>query len=114
MLRLSFAVGRHRPAGHISVFTVPSYRTMSTKADSGKSYHRQCTGAALETARAHSDPKDITLFGSCFCPFVQRVWTTFEYLGIDYKVNSAAWDVVLLELRSSAFASVLSAGIVYE
>ncbi|KAI0938817.1 hypothetical protein AcV5_000418 [Taiwanofungus camphoratus] len=85
MLRLSFAVGRHRPAGHISVFTVPSYRTMSTKADSGKSYHRQCTGAALETARAHSDPKDITLFGSCFCPFVQRVWTAFEYLGIEYK-----------------------------
>ncbi|KAI0945290.1 hypothetical protein AcW1_001542 [Taiwanofungus camphoratus] len=84
-MALSCDLGRHRPAGHISVFTVPSYRTMSTKADSGKSYHRQCTGAALETARAHSDPKDITLFGSCFCPFVQRVWTTFEYLGIDYK-----------------------------
>ncbi|KAI0938820.1 hypothetical protein AcV5_000418 [Taiwanofungus camphoratus] len=84
-MALSCDLGRHRPAGHISVFTVPSYRTMSTKADSGKSYHRQCTGAALETARAHSDPKDITLFGSCFCPFVQRVWTAFEYLGIEYK-----------------------------
>ncbi|KAH9924147.1 glutathione S-transferase [Fomitopsis serialis] len=59
---------------------------MSTKADSGRSYHLQCTGVAKETAEAHSAPKDITLFGSCFCPFVQRVWVAFEYLGIDYKV----------------------------
>jgi len=28
---------------------------------------------------------DITLFGGCFCPFVQRVWIAFEALGIDYK-----------------------------
>ncbi|KAL4253055.1 Glutathione S-transferase Omega/HSP26 [Abortiporus biennis] len=61
---------------------------MSDKADSGKSYHLKCTGAALETANAHSDPTaNITLFGSCFCPFVQRAWVAFEYLGIDYYVN---------------------------
>jgi len=58
---------------------------MATKSDSGKSYHRECTGEALETVQAHSSPKDITLFGSCFCPFVQRAWTALEFLGIDYK-----------------------------
>ncbi|PCH45089.1 glutathione S-transferase C-terminal-like protein [Wolfiporia cocos MD-104 SS10] len=58
---------------------------MSNKVDSGKTYHHKCTGEALETADAHSAPKDITLFGSCFCPFVQRVWTALEFLGIDYK-----------------------------
>ncbi|KAI0076498.1 glutathione S-transferase [Panus rudis PR-1116 ss-1] len=59
---------------------------MSKTGDSGKSYHLQCTGEAHETASAHSHPKDVTLFGSCFCPFVQRVWATLEYLGIDYYV----------------------------
>ncbi|KAI9058065.1 glutathione transferase omega class [Trametes sanguinea] len=59
---------------------------MTTKQDSGRSYHLQCTGEALATARAHSSPESITLFGSCFCPFVQRVWVTLEHLGIDYMV----------------------------
>ncbi|KAI0725741.1 glutathione S-transferase C-terminal-like protein [Fomitopsis betulina] len=34
---------------------------MSTKADSGRSYHQQCTGVAKITADAHSVAKDITL-----------------------------------------------------
>jgi glutathione S-transferase len=44
--------------------------------DTGKKYHEKATGAALETAEQHSKPADtgIVLFGSCFCPFVQRVW----------------------------------------
>ncbi|KAJ7767451.1 thioredoxin-like protein [Mycena maculata] len=50
-----------------------------------KSYHLECTGAALETVKQHSDAQDITLFGSCFCPFVQRVWVAMEYLGVPYK-----------------------------
>ncbi|KAJ7129237.1 thioredoxin-like protein [Mycena epipterygia] len=50
-----------------------------------KNYHLQCTGAAMETVMQHSDAQDITLFGSCFCPFVQRVWVALEYLGIPYK-----------------------------
>ncbi|EMD31932.1 hypothetical protein CERSUDRAFT_88563 [Gelatoporia subvermispora B] len=58
---------------------------MSSKGDSGKTYHLECSGAALETANAHSSAKGITLFGSCFCPFVHRVWVALEYLGIDYK-----------------------------
>ncbi|TFK43958.1 thioredoxin-like protein [Crucibulum laeve] len=61
---------------------------MSTtnKPDSGREYHTQCTGAALDTVREHEKDNEITLFGSCFCPFVQRVWAAFEALGIDYKV----------------------------
>lgn len=56
--------------------------------DSGKHYHKQCTGLALETVNAHQDPDaEITLFGSCFCPFVQRAWVTFEYLGVPYNVS---------------------------
>lgn len=60
---------------------------MSTTNDSGKLYHNQCTGLALETVNRHLISEDITLFGSCFCPFVQRVWVAFEYLGIPYKVS---------------------------
>lgn len=60
---------------------------MSTKADSGRSYHQQCTGVAKITADAHSVAKDITFFGSCFCPFVQRVWVALQYLGIEYTVS---------------------------
>lgn len=55
-------------------------------ADTGKSYHTECTGSALQTVKKHVEPQDITLFGSCFCPFVQRVWLGFETLGIPYKV----------------------------
>ncbi|KAK7683116.1 hypothetical protein QCA50_013789 [Cerrena zonata] len=52
----------------------------TTKQDTGRSYHLQCTGEALITANKHNKPSDITLFGSCFCPFVQRVWIALEYL----------------------------------
>ncbi|KZT39417.1 hypothetical protein SISSUDRAFT_1045579 [Sistotremastrum suecicum HHB10207 ss-3] len=55
--------------------------------DSGKSYRNECTGDALVTVNAHSRDEAITLFGACFCPFVQRVWIAFEYLQIPYKVR---------------------------
>ncbi|KAH9955888.1 glutathione S-transferase [Lactifluus volemus] len=60
---------------------------MSLSTDSGKQYHLHCTGDALNTVNAHVGEADITLFGSCFCPFVQRVWVAFEYLGIPYRVH---------------------------
>lgn len=59
----------------------------ATRQDAGRSYHLQCSGDALDTVNHHKDPKDITLFGSCFCPFVQRVWVALEYLDIDYYVG---------------------------
>ncbi|CAD6945820.1 unnamed protein product [Tilletia controversa] len=47
---------------------------------SSKPYHTQCTGQALvtvQTVAAKSDEEassKLTLFGACFCPFVQRAW----------------------------------------
>jgi len=55
--------------------------------DTGRVYHTECTGLALETVRAHSKDTDITLFAGCFCPFVQRVWVALEALGIEYRVS---------------------------
>lgn len=58
----------------------------ATTEDSGRKYHLVCTGAALETVNKHQDDvKGITLFGSCFCPFVQRAWVALEYFGITYR-----------------------------
>ncbi|KAH9958223.1 glutathione S-transferase, partial [Russula dissimulans] len=54
---------------------------------SGKRYHLCFTGDALDTAHSHPGGADITLFGSCFCPFVQRVWVALEYLGTPYRVH---------------------------
>ncbi|KAI6045302.1 glutathione S-transferase [Pisolithus marmoratus] len=55
--------------------------------DTGKSYHKQATGAALDTVQQHATDQDIILFAACFCPFVQRVWVALEYLEIPYKVH---------------------------
>jgi len=60
---------------------------MADQLDTGRVYHTRCTGAALDTVIKHSKDEDITLFGSCFCPFFQRAWIAFEYLGIPYKVR---------------------------
>jgi glutathione S-transferase len=50
-----------------------------------KSYHKRATGEALNTVRNHTKESDLKLFGSCFCPFVQRVWIALEAKGIDYQ-----------------------------
>ncbi|KAJ3753067.1 glutathione S-transferase [Lentinula raphanica] len=65
---------------------------MVSKNDYGKTYRNECTGSALATVKKHSEEQDLTLFGSCFCPFVQRVWISFEYLQIPYKVSSYEVD----------------------
>ena len=60
---------------------IPSFRkapphsaTMSQKA-----YNTKATGPALATVEAHSTPQPLTLYGSCFCPFVQRILEIFQY-----------------------------------
>ncbi len=78
---------------------------MSTTQDSGRSYHLECTGEAQETAKAHSRPENITLFGSCFCPFVQRVWVTLEHFGFDYKVRTRL--SLVMRMLNSAYIAVL-------
>ncbi|KAK8167000.1 putative glutathione transferase [Phyllosticta citrichinensis] len=56
-----------------------------TKQDDKKSYHTKATGKALETVKKHSTDNDLKLFGSCFCPFVQRVWISLEHKKIPYQ-----------------------------
>jgi len=50
-----------------------------------KTYNKQATGLALETANTHSKDHDLKLYGSCFCPFVHRVWISLEHKGLDYQ-----------------------------
>ncbi|KAL4808302.1 hypothetical protein BDV18DRAFT_158407 [Aspergillus unguis] len=58
-----------------------STRTMSAQ----KSYHTKASGSAAETVANHSQESDLKLYGSCFCPFVQRVWIALELKGIPYQ-----------------------------
>jgi hypothetical protein len=52
-----------------------------------KGYHEEASGPALETVNAHKARQEITMFASCFCPFVQRVWIALEHLQIPYQVR---------------------------
>lgn len=61
---------------------------MASKTDQGRKYHENATGPALDTVEAHVKDAPITLFGSCFCPFVQRVWCALEFYEIKYQVST--------------------------
>ncbi|XHG01302.1 hypothetical protein AWENTII_004691 [Aspergillus wentii] len=50
-----------------------------------KTYHTKATGLAATTAINHAKENDLKLYGSCFCPFVQRVWIALERKGIPYQ-----------------------------
>ena len=50
-----------------------------------KTYHKKATGEALKTAEAHSTEHDLKLYGSCFCPFVHRVWISLEHKKLNYQ-----------------------------
>ncbi|KAH6719043.1 hypothetical protein DL95DRAFT_385490 [Leptodontidium sp. 2 PMI_412] len=50
-----------------------------------KTYHKKASGNALTTVRKHSKENELKLFGSCFCPFVQRVWIAMEAKGLQYQ-----------------------------
>lgn len=71
------------------VTTAKSFINMSaSKSDEGRTYHTKATGQALETIEKHQDSTvEMTLYGSCFCPFVQRVWVALEALGMPYNVS---------------------------
>ncbi|KAL4867021.1 hypothetical protein BDV12DRAFT_187008 [Aspergillus spectabilis] len=62
-----------------------SSRTMSANTSVQKNYHTNATGSAAETVASHSAEADLKLYGSCFCPFVQRVWIALELKGIPYQ-----------------------------
>ncbi|KAI4103899.1 MAG: hypothetical protein LQ339_004016 [Xanthoria mediterranea] len=50
-----------------------------------KTYHKKATGEALVTAKKHSKDHELKLYGSCFCPFVQRVWISLQFKGLAYQ-----------------------------
>ncbi|KAL8749155.1 MAG: hypothetical protein Q9199_007858 [Rusavskia elegans] len=50
-----------------------------------KTYHKKATGEALVTAKKHSKDHELKLYGSCFCPFVQRVWISLQSKGLAYQ-----------------------------
>lgn len=50
-----------------------------------KTYAKKATGLAADTVRKHTKESDLILFGSCFCPFVQRVWIALEVKEIPYQ-----------------------------
>lgn len=52
---------------------------------SKKTYHKKATGNALTTVKNHSKEGDLKLYGSAFCPFVQRVWISLEHKQIPYQ-----------------------------
>lgn len=62
-------------------------RSIKISQHDGKTYHKECTGLALDTVNEHTQNEDITFFGACFCPFVQRVGLGLEALGIPYQVH---------------------------
>ncbi|TFL00710.1 glutathione S-transferase [Pterulicium gracile] len=61
--------------------------------DTGRRYHTACTGPAAGTVQKHSDDAEIILFGACFCPFVQRVWSACEFFGLPYKVDKTLFHL---------------------
>ncbi|KAL4888305.1 hypothetical protein BDV59DRAFT_206229 [Aspergillus ambiguus] len=61
-------------------------RAMSAQSQSvQKTYHTKATGLAAVTVEKHSQENELKLYGSCFCPFVQRVWISLEAKGIPYQ-----------------------------
>ncbi|CAD0096965.1 unnamed protein product [Aureobasidium vineae] len=58
---------------------------MANDESTKKTYYKKATGKALETVEKHSSDHELKLFGSCFCPFVQRVWISLELKQLDYQ-----------------------------
>ncbi|KAF1814357.1 glutathione S-transferase [Eremomyces bilateralis CBS 781.70] len=50
-----------------------------------KVYHTKASGNALATVQQRSEAHELKLYGSCFCPFVQRVWISLEFKQVPYQ-----------------------------
>ncbi|KAF1984812.1 hypothetical protein K402DRAFT_395501 [Aulographum hederae CBS 113979] len=61
------------------------HKEKRTQTQDKKTYHKKATGNAWNTVKAHSKEDSLKLFGSCFCPFVQRVWISLEMKQIPYQ-----------------------------
>ncbi|KAJ5221751.1 uncharacterized protein N7469_010638 [Penicillium citrinum] len=75
-----------------------------------KSYHTKATGPAAATALNHSAETNLKLYGSCFCPFVQRVWISLELKGIPYQyieINPYEKPKALLDINPRGLVPAL-------
>jgi glutathione S-transferase len=92
-LPLLRAAVSHYHTIHISTLTrsLNSVRSMTETNQNGvkekekKTYHKKATGDALETVLLHAQDDVLRLYGSCFCPFVQRVWISLEAKKVPYQ-----------------------------
>lgn len=78
-----------------------------------KTYHKKATGAALDTVKRHSAEHELKLYGSCFCPFVQRVWISLEAKQMAYQyieVDPYAKPKSLLEVNPRGLVPALRHG----
>ncbi|KAF2092976.1 hypothetical protein NA57DRAFT_81657 [Rhizodiscina lignyota] len=78
-----------------------------------RTYHKKATGPALETVKLHSQDDVLKLFGSCFCPFVQRVWISLEAKKIAYQyieVDPYSKPKSLLEINPRGLVPALRHG----
>ncbi|GKZ55265.1 hypothetical protein AnigIFM49718_011627 [Aspergillus niger] len=79
----------HAPKIHSVVETIAIWQfilaVMATQNQIQKQYHTKATGLAAQTVAHRSQDNELKLYGSCFCPFVQRVWVALEIKGIPYQ-----------------------------
>ncbi|KAF2751850.1 glutathione transferase omega-1 [Sporormia fimetaria CBS 119925] len=72
--------------------------------------HPTATGPAGITVKAHSAPCALKLYGSWFCPFVQRLWIALEEKHIQYQyieVNPYEKPKQLLDLNPRGLVPTL-------
>ncbi|KAI9882514.1 MAG: hypothetical protein M1823_005745 [Watsoniomyces obsoletus] len=86
---------------------------MADSSSSEKTYHKRATGAALTTVKKRSRESELKLYGSCFCPFVQRVWISLEIKGLDYQyieIDPYQKPDALLEINPRGLVPALQHG----
>jgi len=97
-----------------SLGSLNPFRSVSTNTTrEQKTYHKKATGNALQTVKKHSKEHELKLFGSCFCPFVQRVWIALELKDMAYQyieVDPYAKPQSLLELNPQGLVPALRHG----
>ncbi|KAF9078304.1 thioredoxin-like protein [Rhodocollybia butyracea] len=59
--------------------------TQSKQSHPDADVYPEATGPAKNLVLAHADEQPLKLYGSWFCPFVQRVWTVLEEKKIPYQ-----------------------------
>lgn len=63
----------------------PSPSTSTSKLSHSSIALGTASGSASRTAKLHSQPMDLILYGNAYCPFAQRVWIALEIKQIPYQ-----------------------------